>query len=338
MNLKKILFTAIQPTGSMTLGNYTSILSNVKKVQNDYFCLFCVADLHAITVRNNPNELKKTTLDALAFYLASGANPNKSIIFVQSSVYEHVYLNWVLNCYSYVGELSRMIQFKEKSLQNKNSINSGLLNYPILMASDVLLYKTNKILVGEDQKQHLEFIKKIVYRFNSLYGDVFTAPIAIDFLSKLKIMSLLNPNKKMSKSDINRKSTIFLLDNQDSIFKKIKNSVTDSEDPGLIIYDKFNKSGISNLLNIVSLLTKVKIKDLEIKYKNVNYKKFKEEVAEIISEKLFCLQKKFFDFRKNEDYLYEVAISGAEKAKMKAQKTIFLVNKSIGLFNYYYNY
>lgn len=337
MNAKKTLFTAMQPTGLMTLGNYTSVLSNIKEVQNDYFCFFCIADLHAITIRNDPVKLKKSILDTLAFYLASGANPEKSTIFIQSSVYEHVYLNWVLNCYSYIGELNRMVQFKEKSLKNNNCVNSGLLNYPILMASDVLLYKSDKILVGEDQKQHLELINKLVHRFNSLYGNIFVAPISINFQSNIKIMSLLDPNKKMSKSDINVKNTIFLLENSDSIFKKIKNSVTDSERPSAIYYDKSNKTGISNLLNIMSLLTKIKIKDLEMKYKYVTYKKFKEEVAEIIIEKLFLLQKKFFDFRKNEDYLYEVAASGAKKAKIKAQKTISLVNKSIGLFNYYYN-
>ncbi|CAL4325430.1 Tryptophan--tRNA ligase [Buchnera aphidicola (Eriosoma lanigerum)] len=333
---KKILFSAIQPSGMLTLGNYIGVLSDLVNIQRNYSCLFCVADLHAITVRRNPSVLYNSIFDIIAIYLACGLDPNRSILFVQSHVYEHAQLSWILNCYSYIGELSRMTQFKNKSLQFSKNINSGLLNYPVLMASDVLLYQTNVILVGADQKQHLELIHDIVFRFNKLYGNLFVLPTSLASLTGSKIMSLLDPNKKMSKSEPNHNNTIFLLEEPSSIIKKIKQAKTDSDQPSSIIYDQEKKPGISNLLNIFSIFSGLSITDLEHQYCDKIYSEFKRDISELVAEKLYLLQQQYFDFRKNEDYLQDIINIGAKKARLQAQITLNKVYQSIGLPVKYY--
>ncbi|CAL4325401.1 Tryptophan--tRNA ligase [Buchnera aphidicola (Eriosoma grossulariae)] len=333
---KKKLFSAIQPSGMPTIGNYISVLNNLVHIQDKFDCLFCIADLHSITVRRKSNDLSRSILDMIALYLACGFDPNQAIIFIQSHVYEHTQLSWILNCFSYVGELSRMTQFKDKSIRFSNNINVGLLNYPVLMASDVLLYKTDIILVGEDQKQHLELIHDIVIRFNNIYKKLFVLPSSLISKTGSKIMSLLNPTKKMSKSDPNTKNTIFLLEDISSIIKKIHHAQTDSDNPCSIIYNKKNKAGISNLLNIFSSFSGKTIKSLENEYANVMYSKFKHDLSDFIADKISCLQKKYFDFRKNEDYLQNIVKSGAEKAQCQAKITLDQVYKAIGLPVKYY--
>ncbi|XRX42664.1 MAG: tryptophan--tRNA ligase [Buchnera aphidicola (Eriosoma harunire)] len=329
--VKKVLFSAIQPSGMLTIGNYIGVLNNLSYLQQEYDCLFCVADLHALTVRQNPVIFKNYIFDVIALYLACGVDPKKSIIFIQSDIFEHTQLYWILNCFSYVGELSRMTQFKEKSSKYSKNINSGLLTYPILMASDVLLYNTNLILVGEDQKQHLEFIKNLVIRFNSLYGMVFELPKSLILTPGIKIMALLDPSKKMSKSDSNVNNTIYLLENIDSVMKKIKQAKTDSDNPPSIVYDTNNKLGISNLLNIFSHMSGQSIADLEILYSNKLYSNFKHDVAISVSEKLLLIQRNYDYIRKNEDYLQSIMYSGAKKAKLRAGKILSKVYSSIGL-------
>ena len=240
INSKPILFSAVQPSGNLSIGNYIGTMRHWSKFQDKYECLYCIADLHALTTLNNNFSLRNSVLDTLALYLACGVNPNKSILFVQSHVYEHSQLNWILSCFTQFGELSRMTQFKSKKKVKKNYINNiniGLFNYPVLMSSDILLYQTNLVPVGKDQKQHLELTRNIAKRFNILYGDIFTIPDPLISKNGSKIMSLLDPTKKMSKSDINKNNVIFLLEDISSVFLKIKNAVTDSEIPPKIYYD-----------------------------------------------------------------------------------------------------
>ncbi|WP_343189911.1 tryptophan--tRNA ligase [Buchnera aphidicola] len=327
---KKILFSAIQPTGFVTLANYLGVLKHWKYIQKDYNCIFCVADLHSLTKHDNNFNLRKITLDTLAFYLACGVDPKKSIIFVQSNVDEHCKINWILNCFSYFGELSRMTQFKEKSRNNRN-INMGLLNYPILMMSDILLYNSNYVFIGDDQKQHLELTKVVANRFNKYYGKTFTIPKNIMFKQGSRIMSLHDPKIKMSKSDKNNKNSIFLLDKKIEIYKKIKFATTDSESPSKILYDIIKKPGISNLLNIFSILSGKTILQLEKLFYNYNYSMFKEELSKLICKKLYNLQKRYFYFRKNENYLLKISRIGAKVASTKAKNMMNIIEKKIFL-------
>ncbi|WP_343188180.1 tryptophan--tRNA ligase [Buchnera aphidicola (Ceratoglyphina bambusae)] len=325
---KKILFSAVQPTGLLTLANYLSVLKHWKFMQNNYNCMFCVADLHSITNFNNNYNLKKKTLDILAFYLACGIDPNKSIIFVQSSVKEHCYMNWILNCFSYFGELSRMTQFKNKS-KNKKVINMGLLNYPILMSSDILLYNSSYVSIGNDQFQHLELTRKIARRLNKIFGKIFNVPKNLIFKQGSKIMSLLDPKKKMSKSDSNIKNSIFLLDKKVDIFKKIQSSTTDSDNPPKIIYDKKSKPGISNLLNIFSILSDKTILESEKIFMNYTYSDFKNKLSHVIYKELHEIQKNFFYFRNRENYLIYISNKGSIQASKIAKKMIKIINNKL---------
>ncbi|MFQ8717178.1 MAG: tryptophan--tRNA ligase, partial [Enterobacter hormaechei] len=249
---KPIFFSGAQPSGELTIGNYMGALRQWVSMQDDYHCIYCIVDLHAITARQDPEKLRKATLDTLALYLACGIDPEKSTIFVQSHVPEHAQLGWALNCYTYFGELSRMTQFKDKSARYSENINAGLFDYPVLMAADILLYQTNQVPVGEDQKQHLELSRDIAQRFNALYGDVFKVPEPFIPKSGARVMSLLEPTKKMSKSDDNRNNVIGLLEDPKSVVKKLKRAVTDSDEPPVVRYDVQNKAGVSNLLDILS--------------------------------------------------------------------------------------
>jgi tryptophanyl-tRNA synthetase len=324
---KKIIFSGMQPSGLITLGNYLGALNNWTKLQDEYNCLYCIVDMHAITVRQNPAQLRKASRDVLMQYIASGLDPEKNIIYYQSHVSAHAELSWVLNCYTYMGELSRMTQFKEKSQKHADNINSGLFTYPVLMASDILLYQTDLVPVGEDQRQHLEITRDIAMRFNSIYGDVFKVPEA--YISKIgaKVMALQQPEKKMSKSDENKNNTIALMDEPSVIMSKFKKAVTDSDNEVRFSNDK---PGVSNLLSIYSAVTGITIPEAEKEFANVGYGNFKTSVGEAVVARLEPLQKRVADLEKNKDYLDSIIKINGEKANHLANKTLRKVHKKIG--------
>ncbi|MFP3036583.1 MAG: tryptophan--tRNA ligase [Arsenophonus sp. ER-LPS3-MAG3] len=330
---KPIVFSGAQPSGELTIGNYIGALFQWVNMQDSYDCIYCIADQHAITVSQKPKDLKKCTLDTLALYLACGIDPKKSIILVQSYVPEHTQLSWVLNCYTYFGELNRMTQFKNKSIRYSKNINSGLFYYPILMAADILLYQTNQVPVGIDQKQHLELSRNIAYRFNSIYGKIFTIPDPFFSEKITRIMSLREPQKKMSKSDKNRNNVITLLENHKSVIKKIKSAITDSDKPPRIYYDLKNKPGISNLINILSNITGASIQDIEKQFAGKMYSDLKNSVIEAILTILKNIQSRFNEFRNNEKFLNNIIYEGANRAKIRAQITLSKVYDAIGFIN-----
>jgi len=314
----------------LTIGNYLGALRQWVKMQDDYECLFCIVDQHAITVRQDPAALRKATLDVLALYLACGIDPAKSTIFIQSHVPEHAQLAWVLNCYTYFGEMSRMTQFKDKSARYAENINVGLFTYPVLMAADILLYQANQVPVGEDQKQHLEITRDIAQRFNALYGPHFAVPEVFIPKAGARVMSLLEPEKKMSKSDENRNNVIGLLEDPKAVAKKIKRAVTDSDEPPVIRYDVKNKAGVSNLLDILSGVSGKTIAELEQEFEGKMYGHLKGAVADEVSAMLTTLQERYHHFRNNEELLLQIAKDGAEKAKARAQETLAKVYDTIG--------
>lgn len=333
---KPIVFSGAQPSGELTIGNYMGALRQWVKLQDDYECIYCIVDLHAITVRQDPAQLRKATLDTLALYLACGIDPQKSTIFVQSHVPEHTQLSWALNCYTYFGELGRMTQFKDKSsrYENSNSENSsitaGLFDYPVLMAADILLYQTNQVPVGEDQKQHLELSRDIANRFNALYGNVFTVPEPFIPKSGARVMSLQEPTKKMSKSDDNRNNVIGLLEDPKSVTKKIKRAMTDSEEPPVVRYDIATKAGVSNLLDILSGVNGKTIAELEAEFEGQMYGHLKGAVAEAVAGMLTELQERYTRFRNDEALLQQIMREGAEKASARAKMTLKKVYEAIG--------
>ncbi|RYM48966.1 tryptophan--tRNA ligase [Serratia proteamaculans] len=327
---KPIVFSGAQPSGELTIGNYMGALRQWEKMQDDYDCIYCIVDLHAITVRQDAEKLRKATLDTLALYLACGIDPQKSTIFVQSHVPEHTQLSWVLNCYTYFGELSRMTQFKDKSTRYAENINAGLFSYPVLMAADILLYQTNQVPVGEDQKQHLELSRDIGQRFNSLYGDVFKVPEPFIPKSGARVMSLQEPTKKMSKSDDNRNNVIGLLEDPKAVAKKIKRAMTDSEEPPVVRYDVVNKAGVSNLLDILSGVTGKSIAQLEAEFEGQMYGHLKGAVADAVSGMLGELQERYHRFRNDEALLQQVMRDGAAKARARAQETLAKVYQAVG--------
>jgi tryptophanyl-tRNA synthetase len=332
MNMSKpIVFSGAQPSGELTIGNYMGALRQWVNMQDDYDCIYCIVDLHAITVRQDPEKLRKATLDTLALYLACGIDPNKSTIFVQSHVPEHTQLAWALNCFTYFGELSRMTQFKDKSSRYADNINAGLFDYPVLMVADILLYQTNLVPVGEDQKQHLELSRDVGQRFNALYGDIFKVPEPFIPKSGARVMSLLEPTKKMSKSDDNRNNVIGLLEDPKSVAKKIKRAVTDSDEPPVIRYDIANKAGVSNLLDILSAVSGKTIAELESEFEGKMYGHLKTAVADAVVEMLSELQERYHRFRNDEEYLHKILREGAEKAGAKAKLTLQNVYRAIGL-------
>ncbi|MEH8047870.1 tryptophan--tRNA ligase [Gallibacterium anatis] len=327
---KPIVFSGVQPSGELTIGNYLGALRQWVKMQDDYECLFCVVDLHAITVRQDPVALHKATLDVLALYLACGIDPNKSTIFVQSHVPEHTQLAWVLNCYTYFGEMGRMTQFKDKSARYEGNVSVGLFTYPVLMAADILLYQAKQVPVGDDQKQHLEITRDIAQRFNALYGDIFTIPEVFIPKAGARVMSLLDPNKKMSKSDDNRNNVIGLLEDPKAVAKKIKRAVTDSEEPPRVKFDVENKPGVSNLLNILSAITEKSIPELEAEFEGKMYGHLKGAVADEVSAMLTQLQERYYHFRNDEALLNKILHEGAEKARAKAKETLDKVYQAVG--------
>ncbi|OOH90630.1 tryptophan--tRNA ligase [Pasteurellaceae bacterium 15-036681] len=337
---KPIVFSGVQPSGELSLGNYLGALRNWTKMQDDYDCLFCIVDLHAITVRQDPEALRKATLDTLAIYLACGIDPEKSTIFIQSHVPEHTQLSWILNCYTYFGEMGRMTQFKDKSARHEDNVNVGLFTYPVLMAADILLYQANQVPVGDDQKQHLEITRDIANRFNALYGKkdaegnvvepVFQVPEVFIAKAGARVMSLLEPTKKMSKSDDNRNNVIGLLEDPKAVAKKIKRAMTDGDEPPVVRYDVQNKAGVSNLLDILSAVTGKSIPELEADFEGKMYGHLKTEVAERVSELLTGLQERYNHFRQDEALLEKIYREGAEKARARAKATLAEVYKVVG--------
>ncbi|MDG6282186.1 tryptophan--tRNA ligase [Glaesserella parasuis] len=337
---KPIVFSGVQPSGELSLGNYLGALRNWVKMQDEYECLFCIVDSHAITVRQDPEALRKATLDTLAIYLACGIDPAKSTIFIQSHVPEHSQLAWILNCYTYFGEMGRMTQFKDKSARHEDNVNVGLFTYPVLMAADILLYQANQVPVGDDQKQHLEITRDIANRFNALYGKkdaegnvlepIFAVPEVFIAKTGARIMSLLEPTKKMSKSDDNRNNVIGLLEDPKSVAKKIKRAMTDGDEPPVVRYDVQNKPGVSNLLDILASVTGKTIPELETEFEGKMYGHLKTAVADEVSAMLSQLQERYHHFRNNEALLENIYREGAEKARAKAKATLADVYKKVG--------
>ncbi|GAA3540802.1 tryptophan--tRNA ligase [Zobellella aerophila] len=327
---KPIVFSGAQPSGQLTIGNYMGALRQWVKMQQDYDCLYCIVDMHAITVRQDPQALRAACLDAAALYLAIGLDPAQSTVFLQSHVPEHAELSWVLNCYTQFGELSRMTQFKDKSSRYAENINAGLFTYPVLMAADILLYQANKVPVGNDQKQHLELSRDIAYRFNQLHGDVFSVPEPFIPEDGARIMSLQDPTKKMSKSDDNTNNFIGLLEDPKVIAKKLKRAVTDSEDPPTVRFDVANKAGVSNLLTLMSGASGRTIPELERHFEGKMYGHLKTEAAEAVLTVLEPIQRRFHEFREDETELKQILTQGADKARAKAVQTLEKVYDVIG--------
>ncbi|MCI8396292.1 MAG: tryptophan--tRNA ligase [Clostridia bacterium] len=326
---KKIILSGIQSTGNLTLGNYLGAINNWTKMQEDYDCHFMIANLHTLTIRNDPETLRQNTLNLLALYIASGINPEKSNIFIQSQVASHAELAWVLNCYTYMGELSRMTQFKDKSAKHADNINSGLFTYPVLMAADILLYQADLVPVGEDQKQHLEITRDIAERFNKIYGQTFKIPEPYVQGVAARVMGLQDPTSKMSKSSTLENDSILLNDEPEVILKKFKKSVTDSEN--IVRYDKENKPGISNLITIYSAITGKTKENIEKEFEGKGYGDFKTAVANCVIEELKPIQEKYKELKENPDYLEKIFRRGAERAYTIAHKTLEDVYKKIGM-------
>lgn len=324
---KKVVFSGIQPSGSLTIGNYIGALRNFEELQDEFDCYYCVVDLHAITVKQIPKDLRRNTLDVLALYIASGLDPEKATLFVQSHVPAHAELSWVLNTITYLGQLNRMTQFKEKSKKSDENLNAGLYTYPVLMASDILLYQTDFVPVGEDQKQHLELARDLAERFNNRYSETFKVPEPLIKEFGARIMSLQNPESKMSKSDPDENGYILMLDDKDTIRRKIKRAVTDSV--GEVAYND-EQLGMKNLLNIYAALSNESIETIVKNYQGIGYGKFKEDLAEVVVEGLAPIQEKYNSLIKNKDYLESIYKQGAEKAERKAIKTLRKVYKKVG--------
>ncbi len=324
------LFSGIQPSGRITLGNYIGAMRNFTKLQEDYNCLFCVVDLHALTVRQVPAALRQQTLQLTALYIASGLDPERNIIYCQSHVPAHAELAWILNCYTYMGELSRMTQFKDKSARHKDNINAGLFTYPTLMAAYILRYQANLVPVGADQKQHLEITRDIAERFNGVYGDVFTIPEPYIPKETAKIFSLSEPEKKMSKSDEDENSFIALLDKPDDIRRKLRRAVTDSD--GVIRYDAEQKPGVSNLLAILSSMTGDSIESLVTRLDGQGYGVLKNECADAVVEVLKPIQAEYERLMADKQYLSDVLRANAERANKLAARTLRKVYKKVGLY------
>jgi tryptophanyl-tRNA synthetase len=327
---KPIVLSGCQPSGQLTMGNYMGALRQWVNMQDDNDCLYMIVDLHAITVRQDPTALNQACLDGLALYLACGIDPKKSSIFLQSHVPEHAQLSWVLNCYTQMGELNRMTQFKDKSQKNASNINVGLYSYPVLQAADILIYQANKVPVGEDQKQHLELTRDIATRFNNIYGDIFTIPDPFIPESGARIMSLQDPLKKMSKSDDNANNVIGLLDDPKKLSKKIKRAVTDSDEQARIYFDVAEKPGVSSLLSLLSCATGQSIESLIPQYEDKMYGHLKADVAEAVVTMLAPIQSEYARIRTDQSYLHDVLRASAIKAREKASVTLAKTYKALG--------
>ncbi|MCR5560548.1 MAG: tryptophan--tRNA ligase [Bacteroidales bacterium] len=327
---KKRMLSGIQPSGDLHLGNYLGAIKNWADRVNDYECYYFMADLHTITVRQEPAELRKRSLNQLAQYIACGLDPEKNVLFLQSQVPAHTQLAWVLNCYTMFGELSRMTQFKDKSAKYSNNINAGLFTYPVLMAADILLYQPDYVPVGEDQKQHVELCRDIAQRFNSIYGPVFTVPEPLIAKTGARIYGLTTPDGKMSKSVPD--GCVFLMDSPDDIRRKFKRAVTDSDTENCVRYDKTAKPGVANLMNIYSTITGKSMAEIEAEFAGKGYGVFKPAVGEAVVEALRPIREEAERLIKDKAYLDQVYRDGAEKASYFANKTLRKVYKKVGFY------
>lgn len=327
---KPVVLSGCQPSGELTIGNYLGALKQWVNMQQSHQCYYMLVDQHAITVRPEPEALHKATLDGLALYLACGVDPEQSTIFIQSHVPEHAQLSWVLNCYTQMGELNRMTQYKDKSQKSEANMNAGLFTYPVLMAADILLYAANEVPVGDDQKQHLELARDVATRFNNLYGDTFIVPEPHIPEFGARIMSLQDPLKKMSKSDTNPGNFIGLLEDPKKIAKKIKRAVTDSDEQARIYFDVAEKPGVSNLLSLLSCTTGHSIDSLVPQYEDKMYGHLKGDVADAVVSMLEPIQEKFKQYREDQTFLNTVMRQGADKASERASVVLKRVYDAIG--------
>lgn len=327
-NVKKTVFSGVQPTGKITLGNFLGAIRNWSPLQEEYNCLYCVVDLHSLTVTQVPAELRKNTMELVALYIACGIDPAKSALFIQSHVHEHAELCWILDTIAYIGELNRMTQFKDKSRKHADNINMGLMNYPVLMASDILLYQTELVPIGKDQTQHLELARDLAIRFNSRYSDTFAVPEALMFKSGSSIKSLQDPSAKMSKSDPNENAVVALMDDKDAIARKFKRAVTDC---GSEVRFSEDKPAISNLLTIYSLCSGESILEAEKRFVGRGYGDFKQAVADAVIAVLEPIQAEQKRLIADKAYLESVLKQGAEQAERIARKTLDKVYRKVGL-------
>ena len=328
---RPVSYSGVQPSGNLTIGNYLGAIKNFPIYSEQYKCFYCVVDQHAITVRQVPAELRRRTYETIALYIACGLDPEKNTLYVQSHVPAHTEMAWMLNCFTMFGELSRMTQFKDKSQKHADNVNAGLFTYPVLMAADILLYQTNVVPIGADQKQHLELARNIVDRFNQLYPDTFTMPEPIIPKSGAKIMSLAEPTQKMSKSDENENAVVRILDTPDAIMRKFKRAVTDSDSS--IIYDPENKPGVSNLLTIYSCFSGKTIEEAEREFDCRGYGDFKAAVGQVCCDKLIPVQEEYRRILADKAYLEEVMKKGADEASYYARKTLSKVRRKLGFVN-----
>lgn len=324
---KQVSFSGIQPSGNLTIGNYLGALKNFSSFSEKYKCFYCVVDEHAITVRQNPADLRRRTYETLALYMAAGLDPEKNTLYVQSHVHEHAELAWILNCFTMFGELSRMTQFKDKSAKHADNINAGLFTYPALMAADILLYQTDVVPVGIDQKQHVELCRDIALRMNQIYPDLFTVPEPIIPQNGKKIMSLADPTKKMSKSDENQNAVVYILDDRDTIIRKFKRAVTDSD---TCIRFAEGKDGINNLMSIYSCFTGKAYDEIEKEFDGRGYGDFKLAVGEVCADALSPVQKRFYEILSDKSILEAQMKKGADEASYVARRTLSKVQKKLG--------
>ena len=324
---KKVIFSGVQPSGNLTIGNYLGAIKNFSAFSDEYKCFYCVVDLHAITVHQVPAELRRRTYETLALYIACGLDPQKNTLFVQSHVPAHSELGWVLDCHTMFGELSRMTQFKDKSAKHADNINAGLFTYPALMAADILLYQTDLVPVGIDQKQHLELARDIAKRFNGMFGDTFVVPEPYIAKSGMKIMSLAEPTSKMSKSDPNTNAVVYILDSKDDILRKFKRAVTDS---GSEVRYSDDKPGIANLMSIYSCFTGKAIDEIEREFDGKGYGDFKVAVGEACADALTPVREEFARLMADKAYLEDVMKNGAADASYCARKTMSKVKRKLG--------
>jgi len=329
---QKVILSGIQPSGVLTIGHLAGALKNWVALQDEFRCYYMIADLHSITVRQVPAELRQRTYETAALFIAAGINPEKSVLFVQSHIHEHAELAWVLGTFTGFGELSRMTQFKDKSEKHSDNINAGLFTYPVLMAADILLYQADLVPVGEDQKQHLELTRNLAQRFNHYYSDTFKIPEP--YIPKIgsRIMSLQDPTTKMSKSDPNINASIFLSDSEEVIVNKIKRAVTDSE--SIIKYDEENKPGISNLMTLYHLATGISFEQIEKEFAGKGYGEFKLTVGIAVAQWIAPLRERYFEILKDKKRLQSILISGAEQAQKIARKTLDKVYKKVGFVKF----
>ncbi len=324
---KKVVFSGVQPSGNLTIGNYLGAIRNFSEFSEQYKCFYCVVDMHAITVRQVPAELRRRTYETLALYIACGLDPKKNTLYVQSHVPAHAELGWILNCYTMFGELSRMTQFKDKSAKHADNVNAGLFTYPTLMAADILLYQTDLVPVGVDQKQHLELARDIATRFNGIYGDTLTVPDGYLVKNGAKIMSLADPTKKMSKSDENANAVVYILDSKDDILRKFKRAVTDSDTR---VAFAEGKDGINNLMTIYSCFTGKTFDEIEREFDGRGYGDFKLAVGEACADGLAPVRDAYARLMADKGYLEEVMKNGAAEASHYARKTLSKVKRKIG--------